>query len=286
MRAVAVPGRLIWGGIGLVTAVTLAIPGARLIVSPGMHWNQPPPQAYVTRTVTVQQPVTSLNVQSYGADVQVTTGPAGHVQVTEQITYDKQAGPPSVTATVSAGHLTLAAPACANTDCSVGFSVTVPRRVSVTVDTGGGNVTVSGTAGADVDSEGGQVSAARIDGPLTVASGGGQVTVNGLAGPLHADCDGGNLTARDVDTTTAKVSTGGGDAWMAFTAAPDRVTVDAAGGGVTLIVPGGPYALSANTEGGSEQFGIATDPASHRSITIDTGGGDMLVRPAPSRSRG
>ena len=81
MRAVAGPGRWgsarwVWGLSGLVTAAALAIPGARLITSPGTPGttSTPPPQHVVTRTETVPQPVTSLVVQSYGGQVQVTSG--------------------------------------------------------------------------------------------------------------------------------------------------------------------------------------------------------------------
>jgi hypothetical protein len=279
MRAVAAPGRWVWGGIGLATAAVLAVPGTRLITSPGHPWHGQPPQDIATRTVTVPQAVSSLTVQSYGAPVGVTAGTAGRVQVIEKIWYDKQAGPPAVTASVSAGHLTLAAPACGGSDCSVGFSVTVPPKVTVAMDTGGGPATVSGTAGTDVSSEGGAVRATNVDGPLTVTSSGGPVLVDGLAGPLRVSSDGGAVIARGVDAATATVTTGGGPASIAFPAAPDAVKLSTDGGSAILAMPGGPYALSASTDGGTELLGIATDPFARRSITVTTGGGPLVLRP-------
>ena len=80
----------------------------------------------MTTTVTVTQPVTSLSVESYGAPIQVTAGPVHDVTVTEAISYPGPGQAPTVTAAVSDRELTLAAPACADTDCSVGFTVTVP----------------------------------------------------------------------------------------------------------------------------------------------------------------
>jgi hypothetical protein len=238
----------------------------------------------VTRTVTVTEPVTRLTVRSYGAPIRVIAGSPGNIRVVEQIWYDRHAGAPAaVPAPVSAGHLTLDASAC-EPDCSVSFSLSVPPGVTATLATGGGPATVSGIAGADVDSEGGPVRATRIDGSLTVSSGGGPVWVNGLSGPLRADSEGGDVTAQDVDAKTATVGTGGGMARIAFAAAPDSVSVTAEGGGITITVPGGPYALTAATNGGTEQFGIATDPAARRSIKADTGGGPLLIRPAPSRA--
>ena len=127
MRAVATRGRWIWGLSGLVTTAALVVSGTLLITSAGQA-EHAQPQPTATRTVTVPQPVTSLTVQSYGDPVQVTAGPVRRVQVTETLMYDPQAGgPPAVAQSMSGGRLSLADPACANSDCSVSFSVTVPR---------------------------------------------------------------------------------------------------------------------------------------------------------------
>jgi len=74
---------------------------------------------------------------------------------------------------------------------------------------------------------------------------------------------------------------GGGDASVAFSAAPDSVTMSTDGGAARLAVPGGPYAVNATTDGGGPQsVGIATDPAAHRSITVISGGGSLEIEPA------
>ena len=328
MRAVATPGRWIWGLSGLVTMVALALPGIRLITSGGQAENAQP-QATVTRTVTVTQPVTSLTVQSYGAPVQITAGPVRRVQITETIMYDSRAGNlsagpqpasaspvsdppavpqpapaspvsdppagpqpapasplsgmPAVVQSVSGGRLSLSAPACATSGCSVSFALTVPPEVTATVSTEGGPVTVSGIAGANLDSGGGPVRATEIGGPLTVITDGGSLMVDGLTGPLLADTGGGSLTAQDVASATATVTTDSGDAWMAFSAAPDTVTLSTDGGSAQLAVPGGPYALIAENDGGPQSVGIATDPGAHRSITVISGGGPLVIRPSAGR---
>ena len=319
MRAVVRSGRWIWGLSGLVTTAVLVVPGIRLITSAGQP-EQAQPQATATRTVTVPQPVTSVTVQSYGGPVQVTAGPVRHVQITEVIMYGSQAGgsntvvnavpsgslgaqpagpksapggplsaPPAVAQSVSGGRLSLAALACANSDCSVSFLITVPSDVTATVTTDGGPVGVSGIAGANLDSGGGPVSATEIDGPLTVVTGGGSLLLDGLAGPLRADTGGGPLAAQGVAAATATVTTGGGDARLAFSVAPDSVTVSTDGGDTQLAVPGGPYALTADSDGGPQSVGIATDPAAHPSITVISGGGALLVEPPagplPGRSQ-
>lgn len=314
MREVTGPGRWVWGLSGLVTAVALAVPGIRIIDSGGQAENAQP-QSTTTRTVTVPQPVTSLTVQSYGAPVEVTAGPVRHVRITEILMYDGQgvsvsavpiraqsasgggpvsalpggaqpapggplSGAPAVEQSVSDGRLSLAEPACETSDCSVSFTVTVPPDVTATVATEGGPVTVSGIAGANLDSGGGPVSATKISGPLTVITGGGSLTLDGLAGPLRADTGSGPLSAQGVASATATVTTGGGDAMLAFSAAPVSVTVSTDGGPARLVVPGGPYALNANSDGGGPQWvGIATDPAASRSITVFSGGGPLRIEP-------
>ena len=188
-------------------------------------------------------------------------------------------GAPAVVQSVSGGRLSVGDPACANSDCSVSFAVTVPSDVTAIVSTQGGSVSVSGIAGANLDSGGGPVSAGRIGGPLTVVTGGGSLQLGGLAGPLSADTGSGPLTAQGLTSATATVTTGGGNASLAFAAAPDTVTVSTDGGDAQLAVPGGPYALTADSDGGPQPswVGIATDPQAHRSITVSSGGGALLI---------
>ena len=190
-------------------------------------------------------------------------------------------GAPAVEQSVSDGRLSLADPACESSDCSVSFAVIVPPDVTATVATEGGPITVSGIAGANLDSGGGPVSATKISGPLTVISGGGSLTLDGLAGPLSADTGGGPLSARDIASEIATVITSGGDASVVFSAAPDSVTMSTDGGAARLVVPGGPYKLNATSDGGGPQsVRIATDPAAHRSITVISGGGSLVIEPA------
>jgi len=305
-------GRWIWGVSGLVTLVALAVPGARLILNSGVPNVQGNVSAVPTRTVAITQPVTSLNVQSYGAPIYITTGSGPYVTVAEAVSFSGDTSP-VVTAQVTGGQLTLAAPACAQSDCSVGFTVTLPTRVPVTAASSGGDIIISGAAGAsldsgggavratgitgslgvtseggpvllngvagaNVDSGGGVVQAAGIYGQFTVSSEGNPVTINGLTGALHADTGGGNLFAEGVSAPTAAVTTEGGDARLGFATAPNSVQVDTGGGAADLSVPGGPYALTADDGGGGpELISIATNPAATRSINVSTNGGALRI---------
>ena len=271
MRAVAGPGRWVWGLSGLITAAALAVPGARLIASPGTPDNvYAQPQHVAIRTETVPQPVTSLLVQSYGGQVQVTSGQVNRVQVTETIGYDEGIHPPPVvTQSVSGGRLSLFDPACSNSPCTVDFDVTVPADVTVTVSTGGGPAAVSGVAGANLDTGGGPARVSLIGGPLTVSTDGGPLVLRGVTGPLRADTSGGTLLAQDVAAATATVTTGGGPAMVTFAAAPESVLVSTDGEpmpwwpcpAARLQAP-----TTADSGGGPQSVGIATDPAARPSI--------------------
>jgi hypothetical protein len=305
-------GRWIWGVSGLVTLVALAVPGARVILNAGTPAVQGNVSAVPTQTVTITQPVTSLNVQSYGSPIQITTGSGPYVTVAEAVSFSGDTAP-AVTAQVIGGQLTLAAPACAQSDCSVGFTVTLPTRVPVTASSSGGDIIISGAAGASLDSGGGAVRATNITGSLgvtteggpvlldnvagasvdsgggvvqasgiygqlTVNSEGNPVMINGLTGALQADTGGGNLIAEGISASTAAVTTEGGDVRLGFATAPDTVQVDTGGGAADLSVPGGPYALTADDGGGGpELISIATNPAATRSINVSTNGGALRI---------
>jgi hypothetical protein len=284
MRPVARAGRWAWGLCGLVTVAALAVPGTRLIISAGVRpvpprtITRPAPRAIIaqieTRTVTVPQRVTSLNVQGYAlGTIQVAAAPVSHVEVTEHIAY--QGTPPAVVQSVSGGRLSLADPACANESCTVSFTVRVPPGVSVTA--AGGPLYISGVSAANLDSEGTPVIAADIHGPLAVSTHGGPLQINGLTGPLRADTGGGPVLATGVTAATAVVSTGTGSAQIAFSAAPESVTVSTGGGLAELVLPGGPYALTTNSDGAAQTIGIATSSHAHRSITVTTGGGQLII---------
>jgi hypothetical protein len=282
MRPLARIGPGAWGLCGLITAAAIAVPGTLLIVTagePAPAKAPPPPTARamlaqtLTRTESVPQPVTSLNVQDYAGLIQVTTAAVSHVEVTETIAYFGTA--PAVAQSVSGGLLSLADPACEELSCSVSFAVRVPPGVTVTAT--GGAMFISGTAGANLDSDGAPVSVSNIHGPLTVSTHGGPLQINGLTGPLQADTDGGSAFASGLTAVTAAVTTGSGLAQIAFAAAPESVTVSTVRGPVSLSVPGGPYALTANSDGAAQIIGIATSSAADRSITVSTGGGQLTI---------
>jgi hypothetical protein len=314
VRTVTAHGRWIWGLSGLATAAVLAIPGARLLTHPGADGQHLTANDTATRTISLVQPITSLDVQSQDGSVRVQAGAGRGVQIIELISYDRSVSPqPRVQDPVSGGRLTLADPECATSDCAVSFVVTVPATVPVTVTSDGAPVAISGVAGANVESGGAPVTLARLTGPLTVDTDGGSLDLNGLAGPLHADTGGGPMTATGIDgaatisteggslavdgltgplqadsaggpvalsgirAQTATVTTGGGSGRLVFHTVPELVNLSTDGGPALLDVPAGPYALNADSDGGPESVHVGTDPSAARSITVTSGGGPLTV---------
>ena len=94
MRTVTAHGRWIWGLSGLATAAVLAVPGARLLTHPGADAQHVTPANTATRTISLAQPITSLDVQSQDGSVRVQAGPGRGVHIIELISYDKSVSPP------------------------------------------------------------------------------------------------------------------------------------------------------------------------------------------------
>ena len=302
----AARGRWIWTLSGLATVGLLAWPVVVLISSAGNGGQGEFVTAAptVNRTITVTQPVTSLSVDSYGAPIQITAGPVHHITVTEAITYPGPGPAPAVTAAVSDRKLTLDASSCADTGCSVGFTLTVPPGVSVTAESEDGGIAVTGAAGANLDSGGGPVQASHIDGPLSVTSedggitvsdvsapsgtnldsGGGPVQASHIDGPLTIASEDGGITVSDVTAPGVNLDSGGGPVQVGRVNGP--LTVTSEGGGVTVDdltgdldadTGGGSFAgtlaagrASVLTEDGSAALTFSTAPAY---VFVDTGGG-------------
>ena len=272
-------GRWIWTVSGLATVGLLAWPVVGLISSAGNGGQGEFVAATptLTRTVTVSQPVTSLSVDSYGAPIQVTAGPVHHITVTEAISYPGPGPAPAVTAAVSDRKLTLDASSCADTGCSVGFTVTVPPGVSVTAESEDGGIAVTGAAGANLDSGGGPVQASHIDGPLSVTSEDGGITVSDVSAPsgTNLDSGGGPVQATHIDGPLTIASEDGGITVSDVTA--PGVNLDSSGGPVQVGRVNGPLTVT------SEDGGVTVNDLTG-DLDADTGGGSFAGTLAAGRA--
>jgi hypothetical protein len=167
-------------------------------------------------------------------------------------------------------------------DCSLTATLQVPADTSVSLSTAGGDATIPGFTGSrlTVNTDGGNLTAGDLAGHLDLGTGGGDLTAAALDGPVQVNTDGGNLTVRAVRAPTASIGTGGGDVWLAYAVAPDSLQIISDGGNVTLMVPPGQYKVYANADGGAFSNGVGDDPSAAKSITVDSGGGNITIRAA------
>jgi hypothetical protein len=68
-----------------------------------------------------------------------------------------------------------------------------------------------------------------------------------------------------------------GGAQLAFAVIPRQVEADSGGGPVIVQLPGGSYAVTADSAGGPQRVAVATDPASPDTISVSSGGGAVSI---------
>jgi Putative adhesin len=155
---------------------------------------------------------------------------------------------------------------------------------AIQLDTQGGDLTASGLTGTlQIGTEGGNITGGgwAATGTARVDTGGGDLNLDGLTGDLQLAAEGGNVEASGVSSAVSSIQSGGGDVTLAYTQAPQNLQISADGGNVTVILPPGGtrYDISTpDTSGGNVSYPAAlADPASPRTITVDSGGGDITI---------
>lgn len=148
--------------------------------------------------------------------------------------------------------------------CGVDVAVVVPAATAVTLSTGSGDVTAAGLR--DV---------------LDIETGSGQIDIDGASGPsVTLDTGSGSLSARSLDAQRVRAETGSGEVELVADSAPDDLVADTGSGDVLLTLPDVGFAFAIETGSGEESIGVRQDPAAPRRVTVDTGSGDVTVRPA------
>lgn len=175
-------------------------------------------------------------------------------------------------------------------------SVAGVREIVVEVDAG--PITLAGTPGTTVDIRttlhGSATGTPRadhqlVDGVLTVrASCAGmplgchvdeELTVP--AGiPVRAETAAGTIEASRLDVPRLDVTTSAGSVSAGFSTAPQDVRVRTATGNVDLQLPDAGYRIDAGTALGERRVAVRHDPASPRSVVVETAAGAVTVRPA------
>ncbi|WP_326687179.1 MULTISPECIES: DUF4097 family beta strand repeat-containing protein [unclassified Streptomyces] len=195
--------------------------------------------------------VRTLDLTSHDGDVTVTAADPKRttVGVIEDFAYEKTK--PRTEHSVNGGTLHLTADTCGGNDgmCVVNYTVSVPAAMSVRLKTGSGDIVVRATSGS-----------------------------------VRAEAGGGDVRMIASRARQVRVKTGAGSLFGAFAAPPSKLSYKSGGGNVTLRLPKGEYAVDATTGGGDRKVAVPTAPSSPHEIRARSGGGDVSVLRAGSKS--
>lgn len=155
---------------------------------------------------------------------------------------------------------------------------------NVDLDTGGGDLNADGLTGIlHADAEGGNISASNWSstGTIRADTGGGDFFGNNITGDLQLTTMGGNVQAFGLTSAVSNIQSGGGNVILNFSQVPQNLQITALGGNVVVNLPAGSarYDIyTPDTEGGNVSYPSSlVSSSSPRTITIDSGGGDITI---------
>jgi Putative adhesin len=212
--------------------------------------------------------VQSVDVSSSAGDVRVIGGEGPGTVVDAVTEFGSQR--PAHSEKVQGDQLVIRGGSCrplVSSQCSVNFSIRIPRSVPVTAASGGGDIAVS-----DISNVGGDVD---------LSSSGGDVQLDGASTKkVRMHSSGGDVTARGLVGESVHATSDGGDVSLSFAAGPVHVAADTSGGSVEIEIPRTPdaYRVDASSSGGDVVVQIRTDPGSSHVIRAFSSGGDVSIR--------
>ena len=164
--------------------------------------------------------------------------------------------------------------------CSLGYSVTAPAGLPLTVTDGAGDLNASGFGGhVTLSSGGGDITASRLSGAVELSSGAGDITASGLDGSVRLSDGSGNIYVTGLAVTDVVGDDGSGDITLTFTRVPRLVNVTGESGNITLVLPPGPtaYQVDAHASSGNTSVSVKTSPSSPYVITVSDGTGNITI---------
>ena len=219
---------------------------------------------HVRRIVTTPVGIVDVGGTTAGSISVVGLDTAGAITV--DMTVSRGLETPSHSETVQGDRLVLRSSCLwvVTAFCQVDYVIHVPTGVSVVARTGGGDIGVWNVRG-DLDLE---------------ADGGDIRVLGGVSQRVHLGADGGDITTTRLSAASIEASSDGGDVLLALGTPPTFVDASSDGGDVEIVLPDTPdaYRVDVSSDGGATEAAIRTDPASERSITASSDGGDVIVR--------
>lgn len=206
--------------------------------------------------------IAALDVRTESGSIEVDGGDVDEITVVAEISHGLQGTDHTVEVEGDTLVLDSDCPVF-GTWCEVDFRIVVPVATAVEARSPNGRVTLR-----------------DLTGPVAVDADNGTVELVRLSGAVQATSDNGRIEGIGLRSATVDVDTDNGRLTLTFAQPPDAITATADNGRVEVVLPDteDTYRVRADTDEGSTDVGIRTDPASNRTIDIDSDNGDVTVR--------
>jgi len=223
-------------------------------------------QGTETQRYSYARQISSLTIDADTADVSVVAGVPGRVDVVRWL--DWSAHKPEVSERWDGDKLTIQV-SCTNKikpfraviECGVGYQLSAPPNIPVTVASNGGNIRIS-----------------QMTGELTLRTDDGDIATHGSRGRVQARTYSGNVYVEESRSTDVVARTDAGNIQMAFVTPPARAESETFAGNVMIRVPSGtPYALRTQTFYGMPDLQVANDPDSPYKIIATSTAGNVSI---------
>ncbi|MBN2013096.1 DUF4097 family beta strand repeat protein [candidate division KSB1 bacterium] len=223
------------------------------------------------------KPGGSLVMQDINGDVDVMTWSNNTVQVHEIRKMDvyTQTEAEAVLKDVESAYvqrgniIEISGPNVSRSYISSRFTIKVPVKFDIKINTRGGDITVANLAGkVDLNTSGGDIKITNIDGIVNAKTSGGDVEVIKTKQQVNVKTSGGDVTIRDVDGPIDAKTSGGN---ISVTNNKAYVKAYTSGGDVNLTNVGAE--VDAHTSGGDIEV-----MGSQGSISVSTSGGDVRLQ--------
>ncbi|NHC45662.1 DUF4097 family beta strand repeat-containing protein [Motilibacter aurantiacus] len=162
---------------------------------------------------------------------------------------------------------------------SVDLTLRVPRETALSLQNDSGSVLVSSVVGdLTVRSDSGRVEAVGIRGNVDVQTDSGSITASEVQGDLTLRSDSGSIRAYGGRSSRVALSSDSGSQRLVLTRPPTEVTASSDSGSVSLLLPASSaYAVTTQTDSGSERVRVQRDPDAASRVEVRTDSGSILV---------
>jgi hypothetical protein len=215
-----------------------------------------------TNSYSIGSQVTTLVVMDQAGDVHINGGSSDTISVTEHISFHGTA--PATTHRIAEGTLTLDSNCPAAETCTVRYSITAPRAITVRVTDSAGDVGLG-----------------SLGGPITVHVNAGKISLSSLAGPVDATINAGSITGQQLSSANASLHVSAGEIDVTFSEPAAAITATSDVGAITVRVPGTvTYNVTADATVGNVHVAVSRSSAAAHRITASTKTGSITIEPA------